>query len=157
MDKLNPVREPKDRPRSSCGPHICLLTSNIFTGKQLEDGLGSSECAYVPFMTNSVSCSSASSLKMDREVQGIHTYMPPPDQQRLIFSSKQLEDGPGCPEHSYMLPPDQQCLIFARKQVGDGPGSSVRPYMSHLTSNVLSFLTSMDQGVRGIHIHPLDS
>ena len=87
-----------------------------------------------------------------------HPYTLPPDQQCLIFTGKQLEDrlgSLGCP---YMLPPDQQCLIFAGKQLEDGPGSSGVCICPLPTSNILSSPASSsrtDWGVWGVHIHSL--
>ena len=156
MDKLNPVQEPKDRPRSSGGPHIYLLTSNIFTGKQLEDGLGSLECAYVPFVTNSVSCSSASSLKMDWEIQGIHICpLLTSNVLSLPASSSKMDQAVQSIYICSLL--TSKILSLPASRSGMDQGARYVHICPHLTSNVLSFLTSMDRGVWGIHIHPLDS
>ena len=155
----------------------------IFTGKQLEEGPGSSGMRICPLPTSNVLSSPASSSRMDWGVGAVHIHSLP-DQQRLIFTDKQLEDGPGslgvhiCPlltsnilsspaSSSKMYQGVQSIhicslltsniLSLPANRSGMDQGARYVHICPHLTSNILSFLTSMDRGVQGIHIHHLNS
>jgi hypothetical protein len=69
-----------------------------------------------PRLTGSTLSSVENSSKIRQKLKGC---VSPPDQQRLIFAGKQLEDVSIAQGNAYLLPPDQQCLIFAGKQLED--------------------------------------